>query len=67
MVVFTFSVMLYYGVKERKSGFVMAYMVLQMIGIVVLTIGLALLFFGSILLSTQDRRSLDEVGLCHPS
>ena len=55
--------MLYYGVKERKSGFVMAYMVLQMIGIVVLTIGLALLFFGSILLSTQDRRSLDEVTL----
>ena len=63
MVVFTFSIMLYYGVKERKSGFVMAYMVLQMIGIVVLTIGLALLFFGSILLSTQDRRSLDEVTL----
>ena len=45
--------MLFYGVKERKSAFVMAYMVLQMIGIVLCVIGMAIMFFAVLYLTAN--------------
>ena len=53
--------MLYQGVAERKPGLVMAYMVLQMISIVILGIVVFLFLLCAIWITAADERTREEV------